>query len=115
MKYTKYDILTIVLILIDQAIQLAVYYTFDYEGGEVKVFGDWFKLHFITNPGMAFGIQLGGDYGKIILTVFRIIAMGFITYYLYVLAKKELPQGLLWCIAAILAGAIGNLIDSVFY
>jgi signal peptidase II len=115
MKYAKYYILTLVLILIDQVIKLLVFKYFNYEGDQVKVFGDWFKLHYITNPGMAGGIEFGGEYGKIFLSVFRLLAMGVIAYYLYVLAKKNTHQGLLWCVAGILGGAMGNVVDSTFY
>ena len=83
--------------------------------GEVSVFGDWFKLHYILNEGMAFGIRFGYEYGKLGLTLFRLVAMVFIAVYLYRMAKKELHSGLLWCIALILGGAIGNVVDSTFY
>lgn len=83
--------------------------------GEIRVFGDWFKLHYILNEGMAFGIQFGYEYGKLGLTLFRLVAMIFIAIYLYRMAKKELNPGLLWCIALILGGAIGNVVDSTFY
>jgi signal peptidase II len=83
--------------------------------GQIKIFGDWFKLHYLTNPGMAFGMQLPFDNSKIVLTLFRIIAMIGIGYYLYYLHKKQSPKGLLICIGLILGGAIGNLVDSIFY
>ncbi len=83
--------------------------------GQIQIFGDWFKLHYLTNPGMAFGMQLGSEHGKLILTIFRLAAMVAIALYLYKLYQKESPKGLLICIAMILGGAIGNLIDSVFY
>jgi signal peptidase II len=85
--------------------------------GQIKVFGDWFKLYYTLNPGMAFGMQLSffGDYGKIVLTLFRLTAMVVIAWYLYHISKKKTHPGLLWCIALVLGGAIGNLIDSVFY
>ena len=85
--------------------------------GEVKVFGNWFKLHYILNEGMAFGIRFGHEYGKPGLTLFRLVAVVFMAIYLYRMAKKKkgLNPGLLWCIALILGGAIGNVIDSTFY
>lgn len=85
------------------------------QSGEINVFGDWFKLHYILNEGMAFGIQFGSEWGKLGLTTFRMTAMIFIGIYLYKLAKKEMHSGLLWSIALILGGAIGNVIDSIFY
>jgi signal peptidase II len=115
MKYGKYYLLTLGIILLDQIIKLIVFYTFDYEGDEIKVFGDWFKLHYITNPGMAGGLEFGGKYGKVFLSVFRLIAMVGISYYLYIMAKKKMHPGLLWSIAAILGGAMGNVVDSIFY
>lgn len=72
----------------------------------------WFKIYFVENNGMAFGIEV---LGKLFLSVFRIIAVFFIGYYLYILIKKDYKHGYIACIALILAGALGNIIDSVFY
>ncbi len=83
--------------------------------GEISVLGDWLKLHYILNEVMAFGIRFGYEYGKLGLTLFRLVAMVFIAIYLYRMAKKQLHSGLLWCIALILGGAIGNVVDSTFY
>lgn len=85
------------------------------QAGEVKIFGDWFKLHYILNKGMAFGLSFGSDYGKLGLTIFRMLAMIAIGYFLYWMSKKGYHKGLLWSVAAILGGAIGNVIDSIFY
>ena len=115
MKTYKYFLLAFLVILVDQLIKLYVFYNFPFEGYEVKVFGDWFKLNYITNEGMAFGIRIAGNYGKLLLTIFRIFACGGIAYYLYTLIQKNLPQGLLWSVALILGGAIGNVVDSTFY
>ncbi len=79
------------------------------------MFGDWFRIHYILNSGMAFGLKLDWQYGKLVLTLFRMVAMVAIGYYLFSLIKKAVPPGLCWCIALILGGAVGNLIDSVFY
>ena len=86
-----------------------------YLGQEYNVIGEWFKIHFTENAGMAFGLQLGGSYGKLFLSVFRIIAVGFIAYYLFNLVKKNSPFGLIFSIALIFAGAVGNILDSIFY
>ncbi len=86
-----------------------------YLGEEIRVIGDWFIIHFTENNGMAFGMEFGGDYGKLFLSSFRIIAIGFLCWYLWSLSKKKAHPGYLYCIALILAGAIGNIIDSVFY
>jgi len=67
------------------------------------------------HPGMAFGMQIGSEHGKLILTLFRLIAVSGIAYYLFYLAKKGVHKGLIWCIALILGGAIGNVVDSTFY
>lgn len=116
MKYYKFYVLSLIVILIDQAVKLIVHFNMDMGGaGEIPVFGNWFKLHYTENPGMAFGLQLGSEYGKLILTVFRLFAMTGIAYYLYYLVKKNVPQGLCWSIALILGGAVGNLVDSIFY
>jgi signal peptidase II len=76
---------------------------------------DWFQIYFTENPGMAFGLELGGDYGKLALSLFRIVAVGFITYYLFVLVKNKKSYGLIASIALIWAGAVGNILDSMFY
>jgi signal peptidase II len=115
-KYTKYFILTAALIILDQAVKLWVHNTMEMGAiGQIPVFGDWFKLYYTLNPGMAFGMQFGSEYGKLGLTLFRLVAMFFIAYYLYHLAKNKAHPGVLWSMAAILAGAIGNLLDSIFY
>ncbi|SHF73127.1 signal peptidase II [Dysgonomonas macrotermitis] len=80
-----------------------------YESIEIA---SWFKIYFVENNGMAFGIEV---IGKLFLSLFRIVAVGFIGYYLYLLVKKNFTHGYIASIALILAGAIGNIIDSVFY
>ncbi|WP_321369438.1 lipoprotein signal peptidase [uncultured Draconibacterium sp.] len=85
-------------------------------GDEIVVFKDWFILHFVENNGMAFGFEFAGEYGKMFLSVFRIVAVIAIGWYLFKLSKqKEVPFGFVACIALIFAGAIGNIIDSLFY
>jgi len=87
-----------------------------YLGQEIFVLGKFFRLYFIENNGMAFGMELGGNYGKLILSVFRIVAVIAIGYYLYTLTRKKQTDGLLIvAISLIFAGAIGNIIDSLFY
>lgn len=106
--------LTLVIIIIDQVVKLIIFNNMNL-GDEIPVFGDWFKIHYTVNPGMAFGLQIGSEFGKFALTTFRLIAMVGIGYYLYTLIKKGVPQGLSWCIALILGGAVGNVVDSAFY
>lgn len=110
-------LISLLVIVIDHIVKLAVHFNMQLGvKGQIKIFGDWFKLHYLTNPGMAFGMEIGFiDHGKLVLTLFRLVAMVAIGYYLYYLYKKESPTGLLVCIAMILGGAIGNLIDSIFY
>ncbi|MGC6471021.1 MAG: lipoprotein signal peptidase [Flavobacteriales bacterium] len=83
-------------------------------GQEYQIF-DWFIIHFTENKGMAFGLEFGGEIGKYFLSIFRIIAIIFIAVYLKKLATQAVKPGILLSIALILAGAIGNMIDSAFY
>lgn len=116
MKYFKYYGITLAVIAVDQAVKLLVHYEMDFgTAGQIKVLGDWFKLHYTTNPGMAFGMELGTEYGKLMLTSFRLVAMFGIGYYLYYIINKRAHPGYIFCISLILGGAVGNLIDSVFY
>jgi signal peptidase II len=83
---------------------------------EIVVSKNWFILHFVENNGMAFGFEFAGEYGKLFLSVFRILAVVAIGWYLLKLAKqKDIPFGFVASIALIFAGAIGNIIDSMFY
>lgn len=86
-----------------------------YLGQEIPVIGDWFILHFTENNGMAFGMEAGGKTGKYFLTFFRIAAVFGIVWYLRSMIKRKAHRGLLLCISLVLAGAMGNIIDSVFY
>lgn len=84
--------------------------------GAIQLLGNWVKIHYTLNPGMAFGIQFGFRYSKLILTLFRIIAAAIIGWYIRLLAKMQgVSLLLLWGWALILGGALGNVIDSVFY
>ncbi|MDX9770279.1 MAG: lipoprotein signal peptidase [Tenuifilaceae bacterium] len=84
-------------------------------GQSFNVIGDWFLIHFTENYGMAFGLQFWGEYGKLALSIFRIVAVILIGFYIASLIKKKMPAGLVLGIALIMAGAIGNIIDSAFY
>jgi signal peptidase II len=84
-------------------------------GQEIHVFGNWFILHFTENEGMAFGITFGGAAGKLILSIFRIIAVSVIAIYIYKLWKKSTHPGLIVSFSLIMAGALGNILDSAFY
>lgn len=102
------------IIIIDQWTKLYIKNHF-YIGEEIAVIGNWFKLHFTENYGMAFGIEFGGKLGKVLLTLFRIIFVGGILWYILDLLKKNagITYVLAWSMIA--AGAIGNIIDSVFF
>lgn len=116
MKYYKYFFLALAVIVLDQAVKLFVHFNMDLgASGQITVLGDWFKLYYTLNPGMAFGMQFGSEYGKLGLTLFRLVAMAFIAYYLYKLAKDDTHPGVLWSLALILGGAMGNVVDSTFY
>ncbi|MBL6663300.1 MAG: lipoprotein signal peptidase [Flavobacteriales bacterium] len=83
-------------------------------GQEIHFF-DWFIIHFTENKGMAFGMEFGGNLGKYILSIFRIIAIVAISIYWIKLAKTQVKKGIIYSISLILAGAIGNMVDSAFY
>ena len=102
------------VLLLDQALKIWIK-THMTLGQEFNVLGNWFIIHFTENPGMAFGMQFSGDYGKLLLSVFRIIAILGIIYYLYSITRKPVKTGLLVSLSLVLAGAMGNMIDSAFY
>lgn len=111
----KYVALLIILILvIDQALKIYIK-THYLLGEEHKVIGSWFRLHFIENEGMAWGLQFGGGIGKILLTLFRLVAVILGTFYLRSIIQKKYHTGFIVCAALIYSGAFGNLIDSMFY
>ena len=102
------------IVLADQAIKIYVKTHF-YIGESHAVAGHWFQLYFIENEGMAYGWKFGGDWGKIILTLFRLAAVIFGVFYIKSLLQKKYPNGFIICVALVFAGALGNLVDSMFY
>lgn len=85
-------------------------------GEEFSMMGlSWARMHFVENKGMAFGLSFGGSAGKLALSLFRVFAIGLLLYLINQLIKAKEPFGLLVCFGLILAGAIGNMIDSAFY
>lgn len=114
MRQTQVLLLTFVVLLADQTLKIWVK-TNMILNTEFKVLGDWFRIHFSENKGMAFGWELGGDWGKLALTMFRIVAVIFIYYMIHGLIKKKAHWGFIMAMSLIFAGAIGNIIDSVFY
>lgn len=83
--------------------------------GEIPLIGNWLKLHYTINPGMAFGVELPPPYGKLLLTGFRLLAVGGLSYYIVYLWRQRAAKGFIACMALILGGALGNLLDSIFY
>ena len=105
---------TILLVFIDQIVKLSVHANL--EVGEVNSVFSWFNLCYVENPGFAFGMELGGAWGKIILSLFRIVMIGAIIYAIYKLLKRGgVPTGIFVGAVLILAGAIGNMVDCMFY
>lgn len=114
LKSFKIPLITVILVLlIDQFIKL--YIKLHYPLGEVGRLADWCVIHFTENPGMAFGFEFGGELGKLALSIFRIIAcIGGVLYIRYIVKRKEHP-GFIFSVSLILAGALGNILDSAFY
>jgi len=114
-KGKKLLILGILLVVIDQIIKVLVKTNMDL-GETINVIGDWFKLHFVLNKGMAFGMAFGGLWGKVLLSVFRIILFTCLCFWISRLARKnDTPVGVLVGLTMITAGAMGNIIDCLFY
>ncbi|PZP49872.1 MAG: lipoprotein signal peptidase [Pseudopedobacter saltans] len=114
MKVRHVALIIILLLLIDQFIKIYIK-THYYLGEEHLVLGSWFRLHFIENEGMAWGMKFGGDWGKMALTLFRLVAVVWGCFYIKRLVAENKHKGFLVCVALIFAGAAGNLIDSLFY
>jgi signal peptidase II len=115
MSTGKKAVLFIFLILvIDQVLKIWVK-THMQIGEEIHLFGKWGMLHFIENNGMAFGMEMGGKPGKFILSIFRIVAIFGIGWFLSSLIARKASIGLILAVSAIMAGALGNIIDSAFY
>lgn len=113
-KTTKALLIILVILVFDQVLKIWVKTTMML-GEEHHLLGDWFILHFTENKGMAFGMEFWGENGKVFLTLFRIAAVIGIGWYLAHLIKRNSPVGLVVSVSLIMAGAIGNIIDSVFY
>ncbi len=118
MKLTKAQkllILGTVLVVIDQIIKVLVKTNMGL-GETINVIGDWFKLHFVLNKGMAFGMAFGGLWGKVLLSVFRIALFVVLFRWIGKLSRRpDVPAGALVGLTMITAGALGNIVDSFFY
>lgn len=113
MSLVKSIFVIFLVLAIDQISKIYIKLNFKLHD-QVEVF-DWFRLVFVENKGMAWGFELPGTYGKLILTLFRLLAITGIGYWLYDSVRKNSPAILTFCIALIFAGALGNIIDSIFY
>lgn len=115
MSLKKAGFLVFLILLIDQVIKVYIKLNFtEYES--IQVFGlDWFQIYFVENEGMAWGAEIPGDYGKIGLSLFRLIIAPLIGYWLYKTVKENGPKLLVIAISLIFAGAVGNIIDSLLY
>lgn len=114
MKKRNVFLLITLVVVADQL--LKIYVKTHYHAGEShNVVGEWFRLYFIENEGMAYGWKFGGEWGKIVLTLFRLGAVIFGFYYINKIVEKKYHPGFLICAGLIFAGALGNLIDSMFY
>lgn len=110
----KAAIIVLVVLILDQVLKFWVK-THMYMGQNHAIFGHWFYIHFTENEGMAFGMQLGGNYGKLLLSLFRIVAVIIIGFWIYRVSRNPGNGLLVVCISLIMAGALGNIIDSAVY
>ena len=108
-------LLVLVVLLIDQATKFYIKTTFEYNS-EVLIFGqEWARLHFVENEGMAFGMTLDWEYGKLTLSLFRILMVAGLIFWIKTLMEEKMPAGVIMSVGLITAGALGNIIDSVVY
>lgn len=116
MKKLHVVLLILAILLVDQVFKFYIKTNY-YLGEDHSVIGNWFRLHFVENEGMAWGWKLGesGSWGKVVLTLFRLVAVFFGVYYLNKIIREKFHKGFIICVALIFAGAVGNLIDSMFY
>lgn len=114
-KGKKITIFVIALLVIDQVSKILVKTNMTL-GQSINVIGDWFQIYFVENAGMAFGMSFGGLVGKFLLSFFRIVlGVAMFLYIRKLLKRDDVPTGVLYGIAAIMCGAIGNIFDSLFY
>ena len=115
LKLRNAILIILLIILADQALKIWIKTSFP-TGEVTRVMGaKWFRLYFIENSGMAWGWKLGNETGKVVLTLFRLAAVIFGTWYIGKIVKQQYSRGFIICAALIYAGALGNLIDSMFY
>ncbi|MBL7699232.1 MAG: lipoprotein signal peptidase [Chitinophagaceae bacterium] len=114
MKIRSVVIIILAIIVADQVLKYWVKTNMSYQE-QIPLIGTWFRLFFIENEGMAWGWKFGGEWGKMALTLFRLVAVIFGVFYIRSIVRKKMHPGFIVCAAMIFAGALGNLIDSLFY
>ena len=114
MKARHITLIILLVVVADQALKFYIKTNY-YLNEHHDILGSWFRLHFVENEGMAYGWKFGGESGKMILTLFRLGAVIFGVWYLGSIIKKKYSRGFIICASLIFAGALGNLIDSMFY
>ena len=114
MKGIKIFLFIAFIVIADQVLKIYIK-THYFIGESHPVIGEWFRLYFVENEGMAYGWKFGGQWGKILLTVFRMGAVIFGVFYIRKIIEKKMHPGFIICVGLIFAGALGNLIDSMFY
>ncbi|MFD2890072.1 lipoprotein signal peptidase [Chitinophaga cymbidii] len=114
LKYRHIVLIVVLILLVDQVLKFWIKTNMAI-AEQFPMISDWFYIHFIENEGMAYGLKFGGEFGKIALTLFRLVAVVIGFFYMKKLVREKYHTGLLICGALILAGAAGNLIDSMFY
>lgn len=114
MKARHVTFIILLIIIADQALKIWIKTHYQLNTSQ-QVIGSGFQLYFVENPGMAYGWKFGGNWGKMALTIFRMLAVIFGTWYLGKIIKEKQHKGFIFCAALVYAGALGNLIDSAFY
>lgn len=115
-RYAKYYGISALVLCLDQAIKLWVHHSMlPGAAGELRVLGDFFTLRYVSNPGMAFGVEFGIVHGKLILIFLRCVIICFVAYYLYHIVTHTYATMFRWCVSCMFGGALGNLIDGIFY
>jgi len=114
MRYRYFLLIIFCILCLDQGLKFWVK-THMFQGQDIRVIGSWFRIHFVENEGMAYGIDLGNGGGKLLLSLFRLGAVTAGFFLIHSMIRKKYHRGLIVCGALIIAGALGNLIDSLFY